>query len=275
MTAPPTTQRHCAREAGACVIRHPYNKGNGAAVKSGIRQASGEFVLIIDADGQHPPEDAQRIVARLGEHDLVIGARAATTQATTARRAGNARAEWACELPDQPADPGSDRRASGARARSASANSSTCSRTASRRQRRRRWRSSRRATTSRSSRSTRVSAAGRSKIRFAHDGARFLLILLKIVTLFSPLRIFLPVSAFSFSAGAIYGFWNIATTGKIPNGAVVLILFAVIVFLVGLRLRTDHVAAIRRPHEIARCGRWSSSRPTTSATTFRLCSSSS
>ncbi len=80
----------CAREAGACVVRHPYNKGNGAAVKSGIRRASGDFVLIIDADGQHPPEDAQRIVARLGEFDLVIGARAATTQATTARRAGNA-----------------------------------------------------------------------------------------------------------------------------------------------------------------------------------------
>ena len=79
-----------AREAGACLVRHPYNKGNGAAVKSGIRRASGDFVLIIDADGQHPPEDAQRIVARLGEYDLVIGARAATTQATTARRAGNA-----------------------------------------------------------------------------------------------------------------------------------------------------------------------------------------
>src|SRR5258706_1012435 len=77
-----------ASEAGACVIRHPYNKGNGAAVKSGIRRASGEFVLIIDPDGQHPPEDAQRIVARLGEYDLVIGSRAPTTQAPTAPRAG-------------------------------------------------------------------------------------------------------------------------------------------------------------------------------------------
>ena len=49
--------------------------GNGAAVKSGIRRATGEYVLIVDADGQHPPEDALRIVARLGEYDLVIGAR--------------------------------------------------------------------------------------------------------------------------------------------------------------------------------------------------------
>src|SRR6185436_5323430 len=49
-----------ARAAGACIVRHPYNKGNGAAVKTGIRRANGDFVLIIDADGQHPPEDAQR-----------------------------------------------------------------------------------------------------------------------------------------------------------------------------------------------------------------------
>ena len=79
-----------ARTAGACVVRHPYNKGNGAAVKTGIRRANGEFILILDADGQHPPEDAQRIAARLGEFDLVIGARSHATQATAARRSGNA-----------------------------------------------------------------------------------------------------------------------------------------------------------------------------------------
>jgi glycosyltransferase involved in cell wall biosynthesis len=50
-----------AEAAGARVIRHPYNKGNGAAVKTGIRNATGDFILIIDADGQHPPEDAVRI----------------------------------------------------------------------------------------------------------------------------------------------------------------------------------------------------------------------
>jgi len=56
-----TAQR--AADAGARVVRHPYNKGNGAAVKTGIRSALGEFVLIIDADGQHHPDDAMRIVA--------------------------------------------------------------------------------------------------------------------------------------------------------------------------------------------------------------------
>ena len=79
-----------ARAAGARVIRHPYTKGNGAAVKSGSRSATGDFILIIDADGQHPPDDALRLAARLGEYDLVVGARAPSTQATLGRRGGNA-----------------------------------------------------------------------------------------------------------------------------------------------------------------------------------------
>src|SRR3977135_89074 len=61
--------------AGARGIRHPYNKGTGAAVKTGIRQTSGAFVLIVDADGQHAPADAARLVSHLGAYDLVIRAR--------------------------------------------------------------------------------------------------------------------------------------------------------------------------------------------------------
>ena len=75
--------------AGARVIRHPYNKGNGAAVKTGIRPAAGECVLIIDGDGQHRPEDAPRLVAKLDAYELVVGARSAVTQATLGRRLGN------------------------------------------------------------------------------------------------------------------------------------------------------------------------------------------
>ena len=75
-----------AEAAGARVIRHPYNKGNGAAVKTAIRNARGEFMLIVDGDGQHRPSDARRVVSRLGDYDLIIGARAGSTQATRARR---------------------------------------------------------------------------------------------------------------------------------------------------------------------------------------------
>jgi glycosyltransferase involved in cell wall biosynthesis len=231
-----------ARAAGACVIRHPYNKGNGAAVKTGIRQASGEFVLIIDADGQHPPEDAQRIAARLGDFDLVIGARNGATQATTARRAGNALLNnLASYLTSRPI-PDLTSGFRGARTECLrefihllpngfstpttttlafiKAGYNVAFEPIDARQR-----------------------SGRSKIRFAHDGARFLLILLKIVTLFSPLRIFLPLSMLSFAVGSIYGVWNMIATGKIPNGAVILILFAVIVFLVGLV--SEQVASLR------------------------------
>src|SRR5580765_4321814 len=78
-----------AAAAGARVVRHPYNKGNGAAVKTGLREAAGRFILIADGDGQHRPADAARLVSQLDTYDLVIGARAATTQASLARRVGN------------------------------------------------------------------------------------------------------------------------------------------------------------------------------------------
>src|SRR5262245_54360601 len=78
-----------AAAAGALVIRHPYRKGNGAAVKSGIRAATGEYILIIDGDGQHKPSDAIRLTSRLGEYDLVVGARSSATQAGAVRRWGN------------------------------------------------------------------------------------------------------------------------------------------------------------------------------------------
>jgi glycosyltransferase involved in cell wall biosynthesis len=78
-----------ARAAGAIVVRHPYNKGNGAAVKSGIRKATGDVVLIVDGDGQPRPADAARLVSGIGEYELVVGARSAATQATLMRRFGN------------------------------------------------------------------------------------------------------------------------------------------------------------------------------------------
>ena len=231
-----------ARAAGACVVRHPYNKGNGAAVKTGIRHASGGFILIVDADGQHPPEEARRIAARLGDYDLVIGARNGSTQASAARRAGNAVLNnLASYLTNRPI-PDLTSGFRGARAECLREfihllpnGFSTPTTT----------------TLAFIKAGYNVTfepidarpRSGRSKIRFAHDGARFLLILLKIVTLFSPLRIFLPLSVLSFAVGSIYGIWNMLATGKIPNGAVILILFAVIVFLVGLV--SEQIASLR------------------------------
>ena len=222
-----------AAAAGARVIRHPYNKGNGAAVKTGIRNATGEFILIVDADGQHPPADAERLAALLGEYDLVVGARSSETQATTGRRFGNgALNALASYLTGRPI-PDLTSGFRGARRECLREfihllpnGFSTPT------------------TTTLAFIKAGYNVAfvpiqaqqrfGQSKIRFARDGAKFFLILLKIITLFSPLRIFAPVSLAAFAVGAVYGLINMLALGKIPNGAVLLILFGAIVLLVGL-----------------------------------------
>ncbi len=78
-----------AAKAGAKVIRHPYNKGNGAAVKTAVRAAVGEFILLMDADGQHPPAEITKLTEKLSEYELVVGARSFASQATLSRGLGN------------------------------------------------------------------------------------------------------------------------------------------------------------------------------------------
>ena len=222
-----------AAAAGARVIRHPYNKGNGAAVKSGIRAAAGACVLIADADGQHRPADAARLVAQLDTYDLVVGARSGRTQATLARRLGNATLNGiASYLTQQPIPD----LTSGFRA--------------ARRERLLEFIHllpngfSTPTTTTlafmRAGYSVRfepVEAAQRegvSKIRLGADGFNFFLILLKVITIFSPLRIFAPISAASFLLGAAYGAWTIVTQSHVTNSSVLLILLSVVILLVGL-----------------------------------------
>jgi glycosyltransferase involved in cell wall biosynthesis len=232
----------CAAAAGATVVRHPYNIGNGAAVKNGVRRATGDYILIVDADGQHPPEDALRLVSKLGDFDMVIGARSRATQATQARRAGNRFLNWLAgyltgrEIPDL---------TSGFRG----------ARTSGRRE-------FLHLLPNGFSTPTTTTLAfikggysvtfepiharqrtGQSKIRLARDGAKFLMIIFKIVTIFSPLRIFLPISIASFALGVAYGIWNVVVHARIPNGSVLLILFAVVVFLVGLV--SEQISALR------------------------------
>ena len=231
-----------AGDAGATVVRHPYNKGNGAAVKTGIRRATGEFVLIVDGDGQHQAADAARIVSRLGEYDLVIGARSAGTQATHARLLGNAALNWLAgyltgrTIPDLTSGFRGARRSqlreflhllpNGFSTPTTTtlafikAGYNVCFEPIEAAQR-----------------------VGHSKISLARDGVRFLLIVMKIVTLFSPFRVFLPISLASFLLGAGYAAWTIVTQSHVTNSSVLLIMLAVIVFLVGLV--SEQIAALR------------------------------
>jgi glycosyltransferase involved in cell wall biosynthesis len=231
-----------ARGAGATVVRHPYNKGNGAAVKTGIRSASGEYVLIVDGDGQHQAADAARLVSHLGEYDLVIGARSTDTQATHLRLLGNAALNWLASYLTQRTVPDLTSGFRGAR-RSllrefihllpngfSTPTTTTLAFIKA----------------GYNVRFEPIEAAarvGQSKIRLARDGVKFLLIVMKIVTLFSPFRVFLPISLASFLLGAGYAVWTIATQSHVTNSSVLLIMLAVIVFLVGLV--SEQIAAMR------------------------------
>lgn len=231
-----------AREAGACTVVHPYNKGNGAAVKTGIRRASGEFVLIIDGDGQHQAEDAHRLIARLGEYDLVIGARAISTQASTARRLGNGALNSLAgyltgrDIPDLTSGFRGARRECLREFIHLLPNGFSTPTTTTLAFLKAGYNVAFEPVEAR----TRI---GHSKIRLARDGAKFLIIILKIVTLFSPLRIFLPLSLASFVLGAAYAVWTIATQSHVTNSSVLLIMLAVIVFLVGLV--SEQISALR------------------------------
>jgi glycosyltransferase involved in cell wall biosynthesis len=231
-----------AGAAGARVVRHPYNKGNGAAVKTGIRQAAGTFILIMDADGQHQPADATRLIAHLGVYDLVVGARSAGSQASAARRLGNAALNAAASyLTERPIPD----LTSGFRAARREYlleflhllpngfSTPTTTTLAFVKAGYSVWFES-------------IDAAqrqGASKIRLGSDGVRFFVILLKVITIFSPLRVFLPISGVSFAIGALYVIWTAVTQSHVTNSSVLLILLSVVIFLVGLV--SEQISALR------------------------------
>jgi len=222
-----------ARAAGARVVRHPYNKGNGAAVKSGIRNANTPFIVIVDADGQHRPSDAVRLVSRLGEYDLVVGARAPQTQASRARRVGNALLNGVAgyltqqPIPDLTSGFRAARREHLVEFLHLLPNGFSTPTTTTLAFLKAGY----------SVRFEPIEAAkrqGTSKIRLGSDGVGFFLILLKVITIYSPLRIFVPISVASFLLGAAYAAWTILTQSHVTNSSVLLIVLSVVIFLVGL-----------------------------------------
>lgn len=233
-----------ARLAGARVVRHPYNKGNGAAVKTGLRNATGDVVLLLDADGQHPPEDIERVLEPIGEYDLVVGARTRDSESARIRDFGNfifnrlATYLSGREIPDL---------TSGFRAMKRDhimefihllpnlysyPTTSTLAfikagynvRFVPIRARK---------------------GTGRSNTKILRDGVRAIVIILRMITLFAPMKIFLPASVLLFLSGVIYGLVNIFVFGinRIPNGSVLLILSSLFIFLFGLI--SEQIAAMR------------------------------
>lgn len=224
-----------ARKAGATVISHPYSLGNGAAIKAGVRAAHGDVLVCMDADGQHAPEDIARMLELQARgHDMVVGARAGTSQASFGRHVANGiyniLASWMVghRIPDL---------TSGFRATEAG-----------------RFREFLHLLPNGFSYPTTITMAffragyrvgylpikasprqGRgSHIKPLRDGLRFLIIIFKIATLYSPLKIFLPISATFFFLGLGRYVQTYLASHQFTNMSALLFITSILVFLIGL-----------------------------------------
>ena len=235
-------------EGGARVIRHPYNKGNGASIKTGLRQATGEVVVIFDADGQHEPRDICKLVECLDEYDLVVAARDTRSETEFGRRLYHALLNaFASYIADRPIP------------------DATAGFRAARRSRLLQFIHllpngfSTPVTTTLAFVKAGYSvkfvpstmfkrAGGQSKISPVNDGMRFILIVFRMITLFAPMKVFLPVSLGLTSIGIIYtAFDMVFISGRLhlANTAVLLVLMGILTFLIGSGFRTDRGAAVR------------------------------
>jgi len=223
-----------AKEAGAIVYSHPYNIGNGAAVKSGIRIASGEILVFMDGDGQHDPKDIEKLIEHFPAFDMVVGARAKGHQASWGRALGNWIYNW---MASYVAKFSVKDLTSGFRAiKSEMAHDflyllpNTYS-----------YPTTLTLGVLRSGRSlryvpvnTQSRKKGKSKIRIFRDGIKFFLIITKICTLYSPLRVFLPISLIMFILGLSYYLYTFIAWGRFTNMSALLFTTSVLIFMMGL-----------------------------------------
>jgi glycosyltransferase involved in cell wall biosynthesis len=216
------------------ILSHPYSMGNGAAIKTGVRAATGDILVFMDADGQHLPEFIDVLLAKLDEgFDMVVGARSSSSQATFGRLCANSFYNWFASLM---VGQKVEDLTSGFRAVKADkfreflyllpngfSYPTTC--------------------TMAFFRSgypvgyvpvTVEKRIGKSHIRIFRDGVRFLLILFKIGSLYSPLKIFFPISAITFAMGLMLYLYTYITIGRFTNMSALLFTTSVTIFLMGL-----------------------------------------
>jgi glycosyltransferase involved in cell wall biosynthesis len=226
--------REICTEHGVRCLSSPYSMGNGAAIKRGARAAQGEWLVFMDGDGQHDPADITRLLAKLEEgYDMAIGARGWGSQAGVGRGLANTFYNWlATRMTGHPVLD----LTSGFRAVRAEKfreflhllpngfSYPTTSTMAF-------FRSAYPVAYVPIKAAQRV---GKSHIRPLRDGLRFLLIIFKIATLYSPLKLFAPASVVFFLLGCLNYFWTYHYYGRLTNGSTLLWSAAVIVFLIGL-----------------------------------------
>jgi glycosyltransferase involved in cell wall biosynthesis len=231
-----------AMSAGASVVCHPYNIGNGAAVKSGIRAARGKAILLMDGDGQHRPEDIPKLLAQAASYHMVVGARAKGSKMRFHRYAANLLynllASYVTKFKVQDLTSGFRLLSRREALRFIDLLPNTFS-----------YPTTLTLAFLRSGFTVKyvpiqtLYRAGQSKISLVTDGIRFLLIITKIATLFSPFRVFLPVSVFFFLAGISNYLYTYVTQGRFTNMSVFMLTTAVIVFMLGLV--SEQIALLR------------------------------
>tara|TARA_R110000751_G_scaffold84763_1_gene169425 strand:- start:9367 stop:10218 length:852 start_codon:yes stop_codon:yes gene_type:complete len=223
-----------AEAAGAKVINHPYSKGNGAAIKSGARVATGDIVVFMDADGQHDPADIPRLLQKLEEgHDMVVGARQRGSQASIGRSLANGfYNNLATYMTGHPVKD----LTSGFRAVRANKfreflyllpngfSYPTTSTMAF-------FRAGYSVAYEPIHASERI---GKSHIKPIQDGVRFLLIIFKIGTLYSPLKLFAPMAAAAFALATLWYGYTLGTEGRFTNMSALLYTASAMIFLMGL-----------------------------------------
>lgn len=223
-----------ALESGAKVYSHPYNIGNGAAIKSGIRAATGDILIFMDGDGQHDPADIQKLLDCFPKYDMVVGARSQNGQASVGRALGNTVYSWFASYVTKFSIKDLT---SGFRAvKSDIARSfvfllpNTYS-----------YPTTITLGVLRSGNSLKYVPIqvkrrqnGKSSIKFFQDGIRFFMIITRIATLYSPMRVFLPVSFVLFLIGFFRYAYTLMTEGRFTNMSALFFVSAVIIFMMSL-----------------------------------------
>ncbi|CAA0096329.1 glycosyltransferase family 2 protein [Zhongshania aliphaticivorans] len=223
-----------AEAAGAKVVNHPYSKGNGASIKSGARAASGDVIVFMDADGQHNPDDIEALLAGIDEgYDLVVGARQSGSQASVGRGVANG---FYNKLASYMTGHKVEDLTSGFRAVRASKfkeflyllpNGFSYPTTSTMAFFRAGY----------SVKYVPIHAAqreGKSHIKPLKDGMRFLLIIFKIGTLYSPLKLFTPAAVIFFLMGLGWYGYTFVTVERFTNMSALLFTGAVVIFMMGL-----------------------------------------
>ncbi|WP_291340456.1 glycosyltransferase family 2 protein [Acinetobacter sp. UBA801] len=226
--------KQVAETAGAKVVTHPYSKGNGAAIKTGARTVTGDIIVFMDADGQHDPQDIPRLIEKIEQgYDLVVGARQKGSQASVGRGIANALYNnLATYMTEQKVED----LTSGFRAVRADKfreflyllpngfSYPTTSTMAF-------FRAGYSVTYVPIHAAKRI---GKSHIHPLKDGVRFFLIIFKIATLFSPLKMFLPIAILLFMIGTGWYGYTLWDAGRFTNMSALLYTGSIMIFLMGL-----------------------------------------